>query len=512
MYARFLTASLYGLTGEETWAEVDSENGLPFISIVGLANQSVKEAKDRIHSAIVNCGFDFPARKITVNLTPANKKKEGSHYDLPIALGVLNSTGLMLLPETDEYYGGKTACFGELTLDGKLNPITGALPMIIGLRNAGVKAVILPKANLPEALLVKGIVIYPAENLKDVVNHITGLVKIVPVHPTGKAAAGEAAEIPDFSDIKGQELVKRAAQIAAAGMHGLLMVGPPGVGKSMVGKRIPGLLPPLNYEEQLEVTQVYSVAGELSEKRPMITQRPFRAPHHSASSASLIGSSFRPGEISLAHNGILFLDELPEFNVRALDMLRQPLEDGFIKISRSNFDYIYPADFMLVAAMNPCKCGYYRDPVKPCSCTETERRHYVGKVSGPLLDRIDIIVSLQRVLYDDMASDRKPADSQSLRQGVRTAFAMQEDRYRGTGIRCNAGLPTNLIEKYCALDGPCAKLMEDAFRRWDLSARSYHRILKVARTVADTEGTEKIEEKHLFEALSYRMPDKLLGV
>ena len=512
MYARFLTASLYGLSGEQTWVEAQGENGIPSISIVGLANQAVKEAKDRVHSAITNCELEFPAKKITVNLSPANRRKEGSHYDIAIALAVLNSGGLLLLKDKKKYQDGEIAFLGELSLDGRVNPVDGVLPMVIGLQKSGVKEVVIPKANLSEALLVKDMIIYPVNTLREIINHITGLSLIESFVADGCQNLNNYSDILDFSDIKGQETVKRAAQVAASGMHGLLMVGPPGVGKSMIGKRIPGILPPLSYEEQLEVTQIYSVAGLLSTEHPMITMRPFRTPHHSMPAGALIGGGNipKPGEISLAHNGVLFLDELPEFNAHAIDMLRQPMEDGQVSINRINGKVEFPCRFMLVAAMNPCKCGYFNDPVKPCICTESDRKRYVSRVSGPLLDRMDLHVSLQRVLYERFDSDiSSSSDTNTLRNGVMRALDMQKERYKNIGINYNSQLSPKLIEKYCILDESSKKIISAAFDKWNLSARSYHRILKVSRTIADLSEEENIREEHLLEALSYRMPDSL---
>lgn len=520
MYTRFLTSSIYGLSGEETWVEVDCDKGLPGISIVGLANQSIKEAKDRIHSAIVNCGFRFPQRKITVNLTPANKQKTGSHYDLPIALGVLNSSGLIHIKNPEINADLCTAFLGELTLDGRVNQIDGALPMIIGLQKKGVKEVFLPEANIREAVLIKNMTIYPITTLLEVVNHLVGTELIEPLNPENTKIGDLVSHKLDFCNIKGQEIVKRAAQVSAAGRHGLLMIGPPGVGKSMIGKCIPSIMPPLSYEEQLEVTQIYSVAGELSATSPLIKERPFRAPHHSISATALIGGGVipKPGEISLAHKGVLFLDELPEFSVHALDMLRQPLEDGYVSITRVNGNVVFPSSFMLVAAMNPCKCGYYGDPIKPCKCTESERKRYLGRVSGPLLDRIDIHVSLQRPIYDDISSPARTGKSTAdLKHGVETAVEMQKHRFKlefGTdnksdnNILWNSSMDSSMINKYCSLNNECNKVMEDVFRKWALSARSFHKILRVARTIADMNESGDIEVNHLLEALSYRMPDQ----
>lgn len=509
MYSRVLSASLYGLSGEETWVEVDVESGLPVFNIVGLANQSIKEAKERIHAAVMNCGFDFESHRITVNLTPANKKKDGSHFDLPIAIALLMSTG-QLKAHKGEKNGPATAYLGELTLDGRLSAVEGVLPMIIGMQKRGVKRVVIPAGNLPEAELVRGMEIIAASTLTQVTEHISGMDIIDPIVADGAAVSAENTKHADFSDIRGQKLVKRAAQVAAAGMHGMLMIGPPGVGKSMIGKRIPGIMPPLTYEEQLDVTQIYSVAGLLSEKTPMICERPFRSPHHSMSAAALTGGGSRPlpGEISLAHCGVLFLDELPEFDSHTIDMLRQPMEDGEVSIVRVNGKCSYPARFMLVAAMNPCRCGYYGDAKRQCTCSESDRKRYAGKVSGPLLDRFDIHVSMQRIDYEDISSfAEEERTSEEMRAEVVRAADIQRKRYEGIGIRSNSQLSPNQIREFCVLDAEGQQLMRDAFVKWKLSARSYHRILKVARTVADLDGCEHIKRDHLLEALGYRQPD-----
>ncbi len=513
MYARVLTSSLFGLSVEKTWAEVSCENGLPSFSVVGLANQPVKESRERIQAAIRNCGYEFPAKKITVNLMPASRKKDGSHYDLPIAIALLMAADIAKTREYDEALSsGEIACFGELSLDGKVAPVDGALPMIIGLQKAGVHRVIIPEGNLSEAMLVKGMLFYPTNHLNSVIDMVTGAERFNPLEATGEAACESPMNAPDFADIKGQEFVKRAAQVAAAGMHGMLMIGPPGVGKSMVGKRIPGILPPLSYQEQLDVTQIYSVAGLLTEKMPMITNRPFRAPHHSVSAISLVGGGRnpKPGEISLAHNGVLFLDELPEFASYTLDTLRQPLEDGEVSITRINGKLTYPARFMLVAAMNPCRCGYYGDPVRQCSCTESERIRYLGRISGPLLDRIDMHIAMERIVYQDISVEYtgECMDTETLRKKVISAAQIQRARYTKRGITSNSQLTPQLIKKYCYLDESGRSIMEAAFSKWHMSARSYHRTLRLSRTVADLDGSEEIKDFHILEALSYRMPDK----
>ncbi len=513
MYSRVLTCGLYGLCGEPSWVEVNVENGLPNFMVVGLANRSIMEAKERIHSAVGNCGYKFPDKRVTVNLTPANKRKEGSHFDLPIAVGTLAASGAIKIARRAE----DIAFLGELTLDGRLAAIEGVLPMVIGLRKHGIRRVVIPPANLAEAFLVKDVEIYCARDLGELAGYLSGRMP-PPLQAPKSRELPRPAEGLDFSDIRGQEAVKRAAQIATAGAHGMLMIGPPGVGKSMVGKRIPGIMPPLSYEEQLEVTQIYSVAGQLSEFSPLVRKRPYRAPHHSMSAVALAGGGSlpKPGEISLSHCGVLFLDELPEFSAQALQTLRQPMEDAKVTISRINGSYTYPANFMLVAAMNPCRCGYYGDPVKPCKCTESDRLRYIGRVSGPLLDRIDLHVAMERTVYEDISGarsgDEVSASSGVLREGVIRARDMQKRRYAGLGINTNAQLGPAQIDSFCRLDSECRGIMEAAFSRYAMSARSYHRTLKVARTVADLAQSEEIRKEHLLEALSYRMPEKFLGV
>ena len=515
MYARVMTAGLYGLSGEPGWVETDVENGLPGFFMVGLADQAIREAKERIRSAILNVGHKFPDKRITVNLTPANKRKEGSHFDLPIAIGLLLASESVLC--RGDLSG--TAFLGELTLDGRVSGCDGILPMVIGLQRCGVRRVVLPKANAAEAGLVKGMEIVPVQTLGAAAEFLEGGLSEIAFVAEGYRERDMASPVPDFSDIRGQHAVKRAAQIAAAGGHGLLMIGPPGTGKSMVGKRIPGILPPLTYEEQLEVTQIYSVAGLLDPQRPFLTERPFRAPHHNLSAAALAGGGTnpKPGEISLSHCGVLFLDELPEFAPSALECLRQPMEEGQITISRSGGRCTYPARFMLVAAMNPCRCGYYGDPVRVCTCSESDRKRYIGKVSGPLLDRIDMHVAVERIAYQEIRGGtaldvgncrERPVSSAELREGVMRAVERQKARYEGMPVANNASLTPRLTEEFCPLDSSCSQLMESAFRRYHLSARSYHRVLRTARTAADLDGSDAICREHLLESLSYRMPER----
>ncbi len=511
MYAKVLSASLYGLEAAKTWTEVDTENGLPAFSLVGLANQSVKEAKERIHSAVLNCGYSFPAKRITVNLSPANRKKEGSHYDLAIALGLLMSSAQLELPEGGN--GTAIACFGELSLDGRVLPVEGILPMLTGLRMEGIRTAMVPDKNLSEAMLLADMDIVPVSSLSEAAEHLSGCKPVKSYRGGPAGSDGDACIVPDFADIKGQAAAKRAAQIAAAGMHGMLMIGPPGVGKSMIGKRIPGLLPPLSYEEKLDVTRIYSISGELSGGK-LIGSRPFRTPHHSISAGSLVGggSMPKPGEISLAHKGVLFLDELPEFSSHTLDMLRQPMEDGFVTINRVSGKCVYPCDFMLVAAMNPCRCGYFGDQVRQCSCSETDRRKYLSRISGPLLDRIDIHIVMERTLYKDIGDQTAPSVSTGeLKKAVDTARAMQKERYENSDIDFNSELSSHMLGKYCVLDAKCTALAEAAFSRYSLSARAYYRLLRLARTIADMSGSGDIREEHLLEALSYRPSDKFFN-
>ena len=501
MLATIRSLGVKGVGGYGVSVEVFVSNGLVNFDIVGLPDTAVKEARERVRAAIKSNGFKFPVSRVTVNLAPADTKKAGTVYDLPIMLGILAATGIIKQPRPH------TAFFGELSLNGELRPVNGALPMAVAAAREGVRELFVPADNAQEAAYADGVAVYPVSNVSELIAHLRGEFLIKPM--AAPELCADDLRYPDFSDVKGQENVKRAMEIAAAGGHNILMVGPPGAGKSMMSKRLPGILPDMTKEEMLRSTEIYSVAGLTGKNNPIIATRPFRAPHHTVSPTALSGGGTvpRPGEISLAHNGVLFLDELPEFRKDVLEVLRQPLEDGEVTVSRVAGSETFPSNFMLVCAMNPCKCGWYGHPSGRCRCSANEVRAYHSRISGPLLDRIDIIVEAPALEYEEL-KNRAPAESSAeIKKRVNKARARQQERFAGTDIASNAGMNTKELNTYCVLTPECEELMRQAFDSMGLTARSYDRILRVARTIADLEGAEDIGAEHIAEAIQYRTYD-----
>ena len=506
MLAKVLSSAVLGIDAYRVEVEVDITSGLPSFSTVGLPEASVKESKERVKSAIANSGYRFPDDRITVNLAPADIKKEGTGFDLPIALGILAATGIIPQEALSRHL-----VLGELSLDGRVKPVKGSLPMAISARQWGYPAIIVPHENGLEASVVGDIDVLPVKTLAEVVELLSGQQAVAPVHAdVGALFEKDGGFEVDYAEVRGQEHAKRALEIAAAGGHNLIMIGPPGSGKTMLAKRLPTILPPLTFAEAIETTKVFSVVGMLEKDQALITHRPFRSPHHTISDAGLIGGGHfpRPGEVSLAHHGVLFLDELPEFKKHVLEVLRQPLEDMKVTISRASSALTYPASFMLVAAMNPCPCGYLGDPKHACRCTYPQIHRYRSKISGPLLDRIDLHMEVPAVPYQDLLQDAQAEPSAEIRRRVSRARDLQSQRFARSRIFCNAQMGSRHIRTHCRIDDACRCLLEAAIDKLGLSARAFNRVLKIARTIADLQGAADIGVAHVSEAIQYRSLDR----
>ncbi len=502
MVAKIHSMGIYGMEAFPVEVETDLSSGLPAFEVVGLPDAAVKESRDRVRAAMKNCGFDFPVSRITMNLAPADKRKEGPIYDLPLLLSLLVASRQLACVLQDALF------LGELSLSGEVRRIRGVLAMAAKAKEIGFKRLFVPAMNAKEGAVIQGLEVFPVEDVPQLVAHLTGRVPIAPAVP--QAQAPDLDPLMDFADVKGQSEVKRALEIAASGSHSILLLGPPGAGKSMLARRLPSILPEMTFEEALEASMIHSVAGQLPAGTSLLGTRPFRAPHHTVSTAGLSGggTSPKPGEISLAHNGVLFLDELPEFSRPAMEVLRQPMEDGSVTISRVGGNATFPCKFMLVAAMNPCPCGYFGHPSTPCTCSPKAVERYLSRISGPLLDRMDLHIEVPPVEFQELASDAKGESSQEIRQRVNAARRRQVERYAGKGYACNADIPAAQLREACQVTKEADGLLKDAFEKFGFSARSYGRVLKVARTIADLEGSACVDVAHAAEAVQYRTLDR----